>query len=745
MTFLAPYMLVFVGAGVIPLVLHWLSRSRQVELRWGAMMFLEDVSPRRSKLHRLRQAVVLLLRCLAVVLLAVALARPVVGVGYGGGERLPDTLSGTSSPWRWLGGLLPQVFPSVAPAPAGTAAPAPAVLLVLDTSGSTSAPAGPTATRISEIKEAASRVITRLDGREQLALMTAPPASLQVPFTTDHAQVAARLPLVAAGSALLDLEQTLRAAADTLAAVQAGGRTLVLLTDRQAAMYRDLNPATRTSLREQLARAGVGRFVVVTPGGADRDNVAVRGIEVADPYPLTGRPLRIRVLLHNHGPTPRPRLAVYLSASTAEGVALGAETRLTVDLGPDAAGQAETELTFPVVGPVVLTARIDASGATFDDTAWAVVHVRDRARVLLVDTLPGPLSIALAPETAAGRPSGSDRLVVSRTDEGRLPVFDLERYAAVVVPHLQRLDRDEARAIVQYVYGGGGLVLGVGPLTPPESTSLLSELLPAAIGPPTPPGDPPRRVLPDSAAPIDLWAAHVASTAPPDGQPDLLPGGVVERHVLLQPTTGQTVLRTSLGAPLAVLGRFGAGRVLLVGTPLEGPWNDLYRSVGYVPTVQAMALSVLAAEPETRPIAAGERLSIRLPVPTADPARLRLDGPLGPLRIERIDRTPDAVIVRTEAVYDAGVVRLRLPAADPASAGVTVPAIVMHPAAESDLTPGDELQRRTVSELGGVLFRSVAEVTSADLRPGRELWFYVLLLAAACLGVETLLTRRWDL
>src|SRR5258707_418213 len=81
MTFLNPYMLVGVAAGLVPLVLHLLNRSRYRNVDWGAMMFLEGWEPRLLQSTRLKQWGLLALRSLILALLAVGLARPVLVAG----------------------------------------------------------------------------------------------------------------------------------------------------------------------------------------------------------------------------------------------------------------------------------------------------------------------------------------------------------------------------------------------------------------------------------------------------------------------------------------------------------------------------------------------------------------------------------------------------------------------------------------------------------------------------------------
>ena len=47
--FLAPLMLVGIGAAVVPFVLHLLSRARYKDVEWGAMMFPSGADVRRIR------------------------------------------------------------------------------------------------------------------------------------------------------------------------------------------------------------------------------------------------------------------------------------------------------------------------------------------------------------------------------------------------------------------------------------------------------------------------------------------------------------------------------------------------------------------------------------------------------------------------------------------------------------------------------------------------------------------------
>jgi hypothetical protein len=77
MNFLHPWAIALGSAGAaLPLVIHWLTRPRPVRLPLSTIRFVRELVQQRRARKRLRDFLVLLLRVLAVLLLALAIARP---------------------------------------------------------------------------------------------------------------------------------------------------------------------------------------------------------------------------------------------------------------------------------------------------------------------------------------------------------------------------------------------------------------------------------------------------------------------------------------------------------------------------------------------------------------------------------------------------------------------------------------------------------------------------------------------
>lgn len=92
MTFITPALAVAGAAAVaIPILIHLLSRQRRRPIEWAAMRFLLEAFRKQRRRLRLEQFLLLLARCLIVVLVGFALARPILeqaGVLNTGGSRI---------------------------------------------------------------------------------------------------------------------------------------------------------------------------------------------------------------------------------------------------------------------------------------------------------------------------------------------------------------------------------------------------------------------------------------------------------------------------------------------------------------------------------------------------------------------------------------------------------------------------------------------------------------------------------
>lgn len=95
-TALHPVLLWGAAAIAVPILIHLLLRQRPRPRPWAAMRWLLAAAQVAQRRYRLTNILLLLLRCLALLLVALAIARPSL-VGMGSGERLIMVVDATAS------------------------------------------------------------------------------------------------------------------------------------------------------------------------------------------------------------------------------------------------------------------------------------------------------------------------------------------------------------------------------------------------------------------------------------------------------------------------------------------------------------------------------------------------------------------------------------------------------------------------------------------------------------------------
>src|ERR1700722_18965112 len=77
MIFLNPLLLFGMAAIAAPIIIHMFMNRRIKPVVWAAMRFLQAAVQKNQKKMNLEDIILLILRCLLLILLALALARPV--------------------------------------------------------------------------------------------------------------------------------------------------------------------------------------------------------------------------------------------------------------------------------------------------------------------------------------------------------------------------------------------------------------------------------------------------------------------------------------------------------------------------------------------------------------------------------------------------------------------------------------------------------------------------------------------
>lgn len=722
MGFLAPLMLAGTAAVAVPIGLHFFYKARYRPHPWAAMRFLKQSIEQTSRRLKFQEWILLALRCLVLLLLALALARPTASTVAAGGR--------------------------------GEAIDA---ILVFDTSYSMGARDGEL-TRFERAKAAAITVIDNLP----------PHSTVQVIGNSDRAtnlgpQTPANLDMarqIVNGLTLTSLAgEILPGLSETHAALDRGSGTnkeVYLFTDLQKAGWLRQEGAVKAKANEIKQRA---TLVVVRCGNPDRP---VRNLQVADisfpvSIPHTGTRLPVTVLLKNTGLEAVRGVTVSLEV---DGKKQEKETAAVEEVKPGHSEAVTITAKLEEAGPRLLTAMIQSDDGTvqFDDLPGdnrldRIVPVRDRIRVLIVDGAPDRrdptasashfLRNALLPVSEAQLGSFFVRVDVVPPDEaqpGLLKDSDVCYLANVALapsdrPGTASLPPDFAVTLPGFVKNGGGLVISAGSNVVPESyRSVLGSggqrLMPFDFGEvQTAPKDRPFKPAPDTAD-ASSWLGSFRnepySTAVQDVEIlKVLSGG--------SPVAGgRVLLRLADQTPLVASKPHGTGDVVVVSTSFDAAWSNWPAKGSSFLSFQQQLLSHLTSKNS-----AGANRTAGQPL-VWHPA----DAPRDFVLI-RPDRTrsklgkavgTDPRTVTATDVQVAGVYQMGLEGEEPPSG----PRFAVAPdLAETDdiscLTDG-ETERAVGFKPVLILAGNEGDSNLADERNRREwtVWVLLLAFAAAC-------------
>src|SRR5215208_5317481 len=238
LAFLAPWFLAGLALLAVPIAVHLINRERKQPVAFPSLMFLRQVPHRSVRRRRLRHVALFALRCLAVVLLVAAFARPLVAPARGG---------------------------------TGGGAAGREVVILLDRSYSMGA-----GDRWARATAAARRTVDAItpQDRATLVLFDEQPAAV-VQATADRTALTAALGTARVGSGATRYDPALALAAQVLASSRLPRREAVLITDFQRAGWRGTDEA-RLPAGAALATVDVG-----AAPGESVGNVAVTGVELA--------------------------------------------------------------------------------------------------------------------------------------------------------------------------------------------------------------------------------------------------------------------------------------------------------------------------------------------------------------------------------------------------------------------------------------------------------------------------------
>lgn len=782
------------GAGLallaVPIAIHLLNRRRVRVVDWAAMDFLLEAQQKNRRRVLLENLLLLLLRCLAVGLLALVVGRPLVTSALAGRfsdaaplERhvlLDDSQSmqavqGTSSSFDLARERLVELSRQWAAEPTAST-------LTLRV---TSRPDDPIVQggrlsdeRIEEIVDA----IRRLEPTDLAAGLAGALETLDRELETSPA--APRMIYLATDLRARDW----RTAGGGVARGMTGVPESSQAGNAPANSADSRDDVSAADLLARLARRTLGA-VVFDVGSSDEDNLVVAEIE-PEGILAVDVPSRLAVKVWNAGRAEARDLEVKFTAGDSlplveplEKLAPGetAVVAFTVTFPGGLLGEEQRETTVPVRAEVTSSDPARADRLAGDSTAYLAARVRRGIPVLLVDGDPSAdygksetfyLQRALAPPGSV--PSG---IVAETATVGEFESKSLDAYQVVCLCNVSHVDDARRESLEAWVRAGGGLAILPGDEVDAASYEATwrrpgAELSPVGLVGIR--GDETERTW--ATLRVDEARGSFLTLLAGDDNP-LLQRVKTFRWWGAQAPSGEgardaTVLarwNDAEGSPAVVERTYGQGRVVWFAGPADADWSNWTDDPSYLIVMQELVRTLARTRDGSTGIRTGQPL-----LQAIDLAEFRPEAVVATPRDERLHlsaapATPSDIpgsnrgAAGTEpeaAGGDApasgrtiwqftflgtqrqGFYDLRLETSDGAGRSRLV-------AANVDPTEGD-LRRADLSELrrtfgdAPIQFLDAENVATTRTAGDRaEIWWYLAWGLAGVLGVEQLLAWRF--
>ncbi len=543
MSFLEPLFLLGLLGAALPLLVHLINRRKATKRSFPALKMLLESNKRVARSVKVRQWFLMALRVLAILMLALALAKPFIlsDAGVAAGERLPT-----------------------------------AVVLVVDTSGSMTH--GEWWDRASD---QISDELEKLRPWDEVALVTTTQRDIPERLTDNHAKIKTAAKSLAPEAHTGDLKRALQSAADVLATSQFPSRKIVLVSDLSANNRAGIAPEIPYQIELEQVR---------DKKEAAPDNLAITGVQYEQDATEEAT-WQIEAKVKNQSKEAREDVDIQL---TFDGEPLSSGRIERIGPGEEVIHifrhRQTTSGTFSAA--VELSEEDDYA---LDDRFSFVFRTRSKIMVLIVNGEAASIAYddeaffltrALNPEQR----SDSGLIPTTITPEG-LANKNLSEYDVIILANVPRIPNAMSAKLERYVRDGGGLMITSGDQLDVEAyNQTLVGLLPKPLR-----GlkELAKRDDPDAPVKITRFGAsnhnHPVFRAFSTMGGSTLQSAQVYSYMLLEP--GDPALSTTLlsykdNAPALLERQLGRGRVLLLTTSIDFEWSDFPIRSAYLPMMQ---------------------------------------------------------------------------------------------------------------------------------------------------------------
>ncbi|PYT09481.1 MAG: hypothetical protein DMF60_02520 [Acidobacteria bacterium] len=527
MAFLNPIFLLGAMAAALPVLVHLVRRTRAPRIQFPSLMFLRKIEQKTIRRRKLRNLLLLLMRCAALLLLALAFARP-----FFTGSN-PVSASGDH------------------------------ISTVILVDGSYSMRYGDVFNRA---RQSARNMINDAAADEQLSIVFfAKSYQVLMPLKADHAEAAAALNQMQPGLDSTDYLQAIQAGDAILKDAGRGQHRIYLISDFQDAGWNRAAP--------QVKLAPDVKLFPIDVSDAKAANLAASGV-IADPVVYAQKYAgKIVARFSNFGledvdtaavefklnDLPVERKPLKLTAGATHNVEF---TGFNV---PDGSNRATVEIT--------------GDSFTLDNKFFFAIRRDNQTRVLAIDTAGRGRSESFFLQQSLAAGENNQHALTAKT-AGSVNPSELDPYRVVIVNDALGITEGLAAGLRNFVERGGGLILAAGKHTDASDFNrLLGSIAPAQLGEVVQSRG--YALMSQVKTDHPIFGAFARSGR-------LTSTRVYGYHRATAKEGALTIAALDDGSPILVEGSAGRGKVLLITTTLDTSWNDLPLTPMFLPLVRQM-------------------------------------------------------------------------------------------------------------------------------------------------------------
>jgi hypothetical protein len=547
MAFLSPIFLLGAMAAGLPVLVHLVRRTRAVKIQYPSLMFLRRIEQKTIRKRRLRNLLLLALRCAALLLLALAFARPYF----------------------------------TGPAPVSAASDRRASIILVD--GSYSMRYGDVFNRA---KQAARDVISNSAANEQVALVLFSQSyEILMPLKENRAEALAIVDRMQPGLGTTDYLQAIQAAIAILKDAEGSERRIHLISDFQDAGWNRAAPPIKVSPQFKL--------VPIDVSDAKPRNLAVSEVK-ADPVVYAQKyASKVVARINNFGADDSSEAAVELKLND-----LTVERRqLNLEAG---ASQAVEFTGFNVPeGSNGATVEISGDGFALDNKFFFTIKRENQTKVLVIETAVRGRSESFFVKQSLDAGENNQHAVTLKTP-GTVNPSELDLYRVVIINDAAGIGDALGSALKSFAERGGGLIIAAGKHTDSnEFNRAFTGVTPAQLG---------ETVQARGYALMSQVKTDHPIFGPFARSGRFTSTRVYAYHRATANEGSMTIAALDDGSPILVEGSTGRGKVLLLNTSLDTAWNDLPLTPMFLPLVRQM-LEYLGGREETSAYTIGQVLT----------------------------------------------------------------------------------------------------------------------------------------